>query len=59
MKKKYIKPTVKTVNMLPVIPIAISAEANAFTDRSGNRVQLSRESDDFSWDDEEEESMWK
>ena len=57
MKKIYIKPAVKAVNMLPIRPIAISAEANSFYNPQTNeRLQLSREADGFDWDEEEEDT---
>lgn len=57
MKKIYIKPRVKTINMQPVRPLAVSAE------QVGWDAQLSRKaSEGNSWDDDEDEiedSMWK
>lgn len=54
MKKIYNKPTVKTVSMLPVSPLAMSGE-QVGVNVNGERRQLSREADSFSWDDDEEE----
>ncbi len=58
MKKIYIKPTVKAINMLPVKPLALSGEQTGVK-LGDRRIQLSRETEGFDWDDEEEDSMWK
>lgn len=61
MKRKYIKPIVKSVAMLSERPFAEASATKEGNLWSGSKFSaLSREGD-ASWDDddEEEDSMWK